>query len=251
MLKRSKIISVLGAFIFVISALAGTQSGYAATTPSSVEREAADKRARVEAPLNLAILIQDDSIARVGNEIPVTREFIRSLPAGSRVMIGYIRSGSLQVRAPFTEDLEKAGQALRIPIASESAAPYNPYVEVIEALRRFDNQGTNRNAILLVSDGLDTSHGFDISSAANTPDLLRAIREANKRNVAVYSFYTPTVGLTSRSNLAASFGQSSLNRLSNETGGRAFFQGLSAFVSFDPYFDGLRRALNEQYAAAH
>jgi hypothetical protein len=250
MLKRNKIISVLGAFILVISALAGAQRVDAAT-PSSVEKEKTDKRVRVEAPLNLAILIQDDVIARVGNEIPVTREFIRSLPAGSRVMIGYISNGSLRVREPFTEDLEKAGQALRIPIASESASPYNPYVEVIEALKRFDTQGNNRNAILLVSDGLDTSHGFDVSSAANTPDLLRAIREANKRNVAVYSFYTPTVGLTSHNSLAASFGQSSLNRLSNETGGRAFFQGLTAFVSFDSYFDGLRRALNEQYAAAH
>jgi hypothetical protein len=124
-------------------------------------------------------------------------------------------------------------------------------VEVIEALRRFDNQNNQRNAILLISDGLDTSHGFDVSSAANTPDLLRAIREANKRNVAVYSFYTPTVGLTSRSSLAASFGQSSLNRISNETGGEAFFQGLTAFVSFEPYFEGLRRALNDQYASAH
>jgi hypothetical protein len=251
MLKRSKIIWMLGAFIFVIAALGGTH-GNAATKASAlrVEKEA-DKRARVEVPLNLAILIQDDVIARVGNEIPVTREFIRSLPAGSRVMIGYIRSGSLQVREPFTEDLERAGKALRIPVASESVSPYNPYVEVIEALRRFDSQDKNRNVILLVSDGLDTSHGFDVSSAANTPDLLRAIREANKRGVAVYSFYTPTVGLTSRSNLAASFGQSSLNRLSNETGGRAFFQGLTAFVSFDSYFNGLRRALNEQYAAAH
>ena len=248
MLKRSKIISVLGAFIFVLASLAGAQ----AATPLSVERKAnVDKKVRVEAPLNLAILIQDDVIARVGNEIPATREFIRSLPAGSRVMIGYIRSGSLQVREPFTEDLESAGKALRIPIASESAAPYNPYVEVIEALRRFDNQNTQRNAILLISDGLDTSHGFDISSAANTPDLLRAIREANKRNVMVYSFYTPTVGLTSRSSLAASFGQSSLNRISNETGGEAFFQGLTAFVSFEPYFNGLRRALNDQYATAH
>jgi hypothetical protein len=247
MLKRSKIISVLGAVIFMMAALLGAQ----AATPLSVERKAVEKKVRVEAPLNLAILIQDDVIARVGNEIPVTREFINSLPAGSRVMVAYIRSGSLQVREPFTEDLERAGRSLRIPVASESVAPYNPYVEVIEALRRFDSQGGNRNAILLVSDGLDTSHGFDVSSAANTPDLLRAIREANKRNVSIYSFYTPTVGLTSRNSTAASFGQSSLNRLSNETGGRAFFQGLTAFVSFDPYFDGLRRALNEQYAAAH
>src|SRR5215203_6380299 len=58
-------------------------------------------------PLNIAVLIQDDLISQVGNELGVTRDFIRSLPQGSRVMVGYITSGSLQVRQPFTTDLEK------------------------------------------------------------------------------------------------------------------------------------------------
>src|SRR6266850_5864306 len=65
-------------------------------------------------PLNIAILIQDDLISMVGNELGVTREFIRSLPAGSRVMVGYITAGSLQVRQPFTTDLNRAAGSLRI-----------------------------------------------------------------------------------------------------------------------------------------
>jgi len=56
--------------------------------------------------------------------------------------------------------------------------------------------------------------------------------------------------LTSRSHLAASYGQSSLNRLADETGGKAFFQGITGFVTFDSYFDRLREALNRQYAKA-
>ena len=77
-----------------------------------------------------------------------------------------------------------------------------------------------------------------------------AIKEAQKHQVSIYSFYAPTVGLTSWNHRAISYGQSSLNRLSNETGGRAFFQGTD-FVTFDPYFDRLRQALNEQYARAY
>lgn len=252
MLKRNRIFSNCVAFIFVIAAALTGAQGLAAraASPSKADKGAREK-VRVQVPLNLAILIQDDVIAQVGNELPRTREFIGALPQGSRVMIGYIRSGSLEVRQPFTEDLTKAGKALRIPIASAMVAPYNPYVEVIEALRRFDGQSANRNAILLVSDGLDVSHGFDASSAAHTPDLERAIREAQRRNVAVYSFYSPTVGLTSYNSIAASYGQGSLDRLSDETGGRAFIHGTTGFVSFDPYFEGLRRTLNEQYAAAH
>ena len=83
---------------------------------------------------------------------------------------------------------------------------------------------SGQNAVLLISDGLDTSRGFDSSSAGRTMDLDRAIKHANSRNVAVYTFYAPSVGLTGRNRLAASYGQSSLNRLAEETGGRPFFR---------------------------
>ena len=211
-----------------------------------------DKQPRLQSiePLNLAVLIQDDLISQVSNELGVTRDFIRSLPEGSRVMVGYITAGSLQVRQSFTTDLDKAAKSLRIPRSSVSSAPYNPYVEVLEALKKFDSSWTNGNAILLVSDGLDTSRGFDSTAAGHTLDLDRAIGEANKRKVAVFSFYAPSVGLTSRSRLAASYGQSSLNRLGDETGGKAFFQGTNGFVTFDSYFNRLRETLNRQYATA-
>src|SRR5688500_1071853 len=80
--------------------------------PSVAASSESDKEARVIAPLNLAVLIQDDLISSVGNEIGVTKEFIRTLPKGSRVMVGYITSGALQVRQPFTTDLDQAARSL-------------------------------------------------------------------------------------------------------------------------------------------
>jgi hypothetical protein len=240
-----KVFSIFAAFILLVAVSLNVSAMSAAGAPD----KGADK-VRVEAPLNLAILVQDDLVSRVGTELEVTRDFIRSLPAGSRVMVAYIRAGSLQVRQAFTNDLEMAAKSLRVPVGSTAASPYNPYVEVIEALRKFEDGGQNRNALLLISDGLDTSRGFDIDSAGNTIDLLRSIKEAQKRNVAVYSFYAPSVGLTSWNQRAIGYGQSSLNRLSNETGGRAFFQGTS-FVTFDSYFERLRQTLNDQYAKAY
>ncbi len=241
-----RISAIFASLILVVAAVSVSAMPALAATDGGVKVAA---KTRVEAPLNLAVLVQDDLVARVGSELIVTRDFIRSLPAGSRVMVGYIRSGSLQVRQQFTDDLDMAARSLRSPIASTAVSPYNPYVEVIEALKKFESDGKNRNAILLISDGLDVSRGFDVSAAGNTLDLERAIREAQRRNVAIYSFYAPTVGLTSWNRTAISYGQSSLNRLSNETGGRAFFQG-SSFVTFDSYFDSLRETLNEQYARA-
>ena len=127
-------------------------------------------------PLNLAVLIQDDLIPQVGNELGVTKDFIRSLPEGSRVMVGYITTGTLQVREPFTTDLEKAAKSLRIPLAARGSSAFNPYVEVLEALKKFDSSWTNANAVLLISDGLDTSRGFDSTAAGHTIDIQRLTR---------------------------------------------------------------------------
>jgi hypothetical protein len=202
---------------------------------------------RVVAPIDVAILIQDDLIPRVANELDEIREFIRSLPKGSNVMVGYITAGTLQVRQPFTGDLEKAAGRLRITISRTSASAFNPYVEVVEGLRKFDPNPKNQNVALLISDGLDTSRGFDSGSVLQSIDLERAIREAKERNVAIYAFYAPSTGLTSQSRLASSWGQSSLNRLAEETGGKAFFQGTS-FVSFNSHFERLIRELNRPYS---
>ncbi|HEY3025151.1 MAG TPA: hypothetical protein VGJ55_03265 [Pyrinomonadaceae bacterium] len=242
-----KLFSVLTALVLAAGASVNL-TAYAKGAKSS-DNKAASEKARVQVPMNLAILIQDDLVSRVGNELGVTRDFIRTLPAGSQVMVGYITSGTLQVRQPFTSDLDKASRSLRIPIGSTSASAFNPYVEVVEALRKFES-GNGHNALLLISDGLDLSRGFDSTAAGHTLDIDRAIREANKRDVAIYSFYAPSVGLSGHNRLAASYGQSSLNRLSQETGGMAYFQGTTGFVTFDSYFDRLRRTLNEQYGRA-
>ena len=234
-------------------ALSATTAAFATGSTNAIptdKKHTTRKNALISEPLNLAVLIQDDLISQVSNELGVTREFIRSLPSGSRVMVGYITTGTLQVRQPFTSDLDKAARSLRVPRSSTSASAFNPYVEVIEALRSFDASWKGKNAVLLISDGLDTSRGFDVTSSAHTVDLERAIKKANESSVAVYAFYAPSVGLTSRSRLAASYGQNSLNRLADDTGGKAFFQGTTGFVTFDSYFEHLRQTLNEQYARA-
>jgi hypothetical protein len=162
-------------------------------------------------------------------------------------MVGYLRTGSLQVRQKFTTDLEKAASALRPPVGFASASPYNPYVEVIEALKRFEGVPLGRRAILLVSDGLDISRGVDSSSPTQSVDLQRAVNESQRRGVAVYGFYAPTLVAASNPSLISN-AQSSLLRLSDETGGSAFFQGTGAPVSFQPFIRELDTSLQKQAA---
>ena|SRR5436190_3962211 len=201
-------------------------------------------------PITLAVLIQDDLVSSASNEIKPLGEFIRHLPAGSRVMVAYVKSGALQVRQKFTPDLEKAARALRVPLGAASAAPFNPYVEVVEAINRFESQPTGRRSLLLISDGLDVSRGIDSSSPSQSIDLQRAINQAQRRSVAVYSFYEPSVALSQSNNqlLLVGNAQSSLERLSDETGGKAYFQGTNAPVSFDPFLQDLDVTLGKQLA---
>ena len=198
-------------------------------------------------PITLAVLIQEDLVPSVGNEIKDLAEFIRKLPKNSRVMVGYLRTGTLQVKQRFTADLDKAASALRPPIGSANSSPYNPYVEVIEALKRFESQPLGRRAILLVSDGLDISRGVDSSSPTQSVDLQRAVNESQRRGVAIYGFYAPTIVAASNPALVTN-AQSSLLRLSDETGGIAFFQGTGAPVSFAPFIRELDISLQKQAA---
>ena len=204
-------------------------------------------RGNTSSPITIAVLIQEDLVPSVGTEIKALAEFIRKLPKSSRVMVGYLRTGTLQVKQKFTNDLERAASALRPPAGFASVGPYNPYVEVIEALKKFESQPQGRRAILLVSDGLDISRGVDSSSPTQSVDLQRAINESQRRGVAIYGFYAPTLVAASNPALVSN-AQSSLLRLSNETGGLAFFQGTGAPVSFDPFIRELDVSLQKQAA---
>lgn len=222
------------------------------TEDGEAQRMLSIRSAYTSSPMSIAILLQDDLVSSVSLEVKGLREFISKLPKGTRVMIGYIRTGSLEVRQKFTTDLDKAAAALRPPMGLASAAPYNPYVEVLEGLSRFDSQPAGRRSMLIVSDGLDTSRGVESSNPGESLDLQRAINQAQRRSVAVYSFYAPGVALAASGNsILSGNGQSSLERLSAETGGKAFFQGTSAPVSFNPFLTELSDRLERQIALTY
>ena len=114
------------AMLTLTLALAATAATFAAGSTTVIPTNTVNtdrKNIQVSEPLNLGVLVQDDLISQVGNELGVTRDFIRSLPSGSRVMVGYITTGTLQVRQPFTADLDKAARSLRMPRSSTSASP--------------------------------------------------------------------------------------------------------------------------------
>jgi len=208
-------------------------------------------RSVVEAPLALCILVQDDLTSSFNLQIKDLKKFIRTLPRGSRVMVAYLRGGTLQIRQRFTDDLEAAAESLRIVASSSTVSPRNPYDSLIDALNRFDALPAGRRAVLLVSDGLDVTQGLSNSTPSQSLDLERAINRAQRRSVSVYSFYNPAVMTDGGDQRLILNGQGSLAKLSDETGGRAFFQGSIAPISFEPFFRDLTLLLNRQFLLSY
>ena len=227
------------------------QAGRLSVEEAKDDQEVLSIRSVSNQPLALAVLIQDDLSSDVNLNLDDIRRFIRQLPEDSRVMVAYLRGGSLQVRQSFTRDLEKAAKAVRIISGSPTSAPRSPFESVKSALRRFDGLPNGRRAVLMISDGLDVSGGISSSSPGLNPELDRAVLEAQKRGVAVYAIYSPATYTRGGNSRLILNGQSSLKKFADETGGRAFFSGFGAPISFKPFFLTLDRSLNRQFALTY
>ncbi|MEQ1924387.1 MAG: hypothetical protein ABL952_17965, partial [Pyrinomonadaceae bacterium] len=157
-----------------------------------IEQQILSIRSVGESPMAIALLIQEDLSSNFNLQIHDIQDFIRRLPKGTRVMVAYSRAGSLDIRQRFTDDLEKAAKALRIVSGSSLFGPRSPFDGVSDIIGRFDGVPTGRRALLLFSDGLDTSQGTNLASISQSFELDQAILKAQRKSVPVYSFYSPT-----------------------------------------------------------
>ncbi|MDH3528513.1 MAG: hypothetical protein OEQ28_03020, partial [Acidobacteriota bacterium] len=78
------------------------QAGRLSVEEAKDDQEVLSIRSVSNQPLALAVLIQDDLSSDVNLNLDDIRRFIRQLPEDSRVMVAYLRGGSLQVRQSFT-----------------------------------------------------------------------------------------------------------------------------------------------------
>lgn len=206
-------------------------------------------RSVLNTSLSLAVLLQEDLTSDVNLQLADVRDFIRRLPRGSRVMVAYIRGGTLQMKQRFTDDLEKAAKAVQIIGAPASAN--GPYEGVSEATKYFEALPAGRRAILLVSDGVDASRGTNQLDVVSPPELDQAALKAQRGSIAVYSIYSPTRLTANGNGNLAGLGQSALAKLSDETGGQSFYTGTIAPVSFLPFLKDVDILLGRQFALTY
>ena len=188
----------------------------------------------------------DDSTrsSSLGVQLPELKTFLESLPATTQVAVGYMRNGTFALAQAFTPDHQKAADSLRLPeaIPGENGSPYFALSDLVNHWP--SKQATGRRAVLMLTDGVDPYYGTAIM---DDPYVDAAARDALKAGVMVYSIYLRGAGLYGRSLWATNFAQSRLDRVSQETGGYAYFQDFTDPVAISPFLSDFRDRLDNQY----
>lgn len=197
------------------------------------------------ADMQLFILMDDSTrTTSLGLQLPELKSFIESLPASTEVGVGYMNHGTFGMVQTFTADHQRAAKALRLPTAipGENGSPYFALSDL--AKHWPSKQLTGRRVVLMLTDGIDRYYS---QSDLDDPYVNASIHDALKEGVMVYSIYLRGAGLYGRSGWVTNFAQSRLIEVSDQTGGTAYFQGLSDPVNISPFLKDLRERLDNQY----
>lgn len=194
-----------------------------------------------KASLQLAILI-DDAIAptEIGNQLNDVREFIKSQPNTTSVGVFYASNGTIQAASQFSTEHAAVAKSLRMPIGNGGAFT-STYLSLMDLFKRWPVTGARRE-VLVIADGIDRFRGDPFS-----PDVDSTIARAETAGIMVHTLYAQGTGRVFRNTFRVSWGQSNLGKMADETGGEAFFQGLSTPISFSPFLKQLDMVLKNQY----
>lgn len=197
------------------------------------------------ADTQLFVFLDDSSrSASLGVQIPELKRFLKSLPAGTQVAVGYMRNGTFSLDQAFTTDHAKAARAVRLPSAlpGENGSPYFALEDLVK--RWPSNAPAGRRAVLMLTDGVDR---YFTSTIMDDPYVEAATRNAVKQGVMVYSIYLRGAGLYGRGPWLTTVAQSRLIQVSQNTGGFAYFQAMTDPVTISPFLSNLQERLQNQY----
>lgn len=197
------------------------------------------------AGLDLAILVDDSLDTSLGSQLRDLTQFLRDLPATTRVGVFYSSHGTTSLRQDFTADHELAVKALRLPSGSINDGS-SIYLSIADLLKRWP-KSDNRAAVLLISDGIDIFRGVSLSEPYQDIDLQAAIDQAQRNGIIVFTLFANGAARYRSNFYLISNGQSCLQRMAAETGGEAYFQGSQTPVAFLPFLEKAANRFERQY----
>ncbi|MFZ1205453.1 MAG: hypothetical protein WAN97_14145 [Candidatus Acidiferrales bacterium] len=197
--------------------------------------------------LDLFVLIDDASNPVVGSQFDDLRSFINAQPPNTKVGVGYMRNGTVQIAQDLTSNHDQAAKALRLPMAS-SGAYGSPYLSVIDLMKRWPDD-SKRREVLMVTDGIDRFRFAQRYRGLRTlsPDVDSASRVAQRTGTKINSIFTRGVGSLGNNYWEITNGQNGMAKLAEETGGQSFYLGTQNPVSFKPYLDDLQKGFDNKY----
>ena len=195
------------------------------------------------AALELFILLDDGSNITLGTQLDDIRKFIMAQPDTTIIGVGYMQNGVAEVVQNPTSDHALAAKALRLPLGRRGANG-SPYFSLTDLMRRWPETRARR-AVIMATDGIDPFYG---TGDLQDPYLDEAIDKALRTGITVSAIYTPGAGHYGHSYWQTYWAQIYLSKLSDETGGEAYYVGFTGPpVSFTPFLDDVRKRLTQQY----
>lgn len=226
-------------------------NGNAPITPSTLTLQVNGHNTPIEsvepvAPQNaeLAILIDDGLRGSVGLQLNDIADFIKSLPTGVSVLVGYMENGTVRSSSGFTTNHLATSRELRMPFASPGASA-SPYFCLSDFVKRWPSQQRAARFVLMITNGVDPYNGSTSILNQDSPYVQAAQEDAQRAGVAVYAMYYGDAGM--RGARGSFSGQSYLQQVAEATGGESLYNGTMQPISFAPYLKEFRRRLQESY----
>jgi hypothetical protein len=196
------------------------------------------------AGLELVILIDSGARTSLGRQLGDLAKFIQSLPPTTEVGIAYMMNGRSVFEQPFTADKARAVTGLHLPAGSAGSSA-SPYFCLSDLAKNWPSRNPdNRREVIAITDGIDP---YEVRFDPSDPYVRTAIRDSIRAGVIVNALYWENRGFASRVGWAAAGGQNLLNLVTENTGGKLYYQGLGNPVSFAPFLEEISKRLNNQY----
>ena len=197
------------------------------------------------------VLLIDDGLSptTIGKELDNLRSFVRSLPAGVQITVGYMHNNKVSA-FPLTADHELAASKLHPP-QGMAGLDSNPYVSISFLVKNWaglaapppsttpatSSPGKAR-LVLMLTDGVDPSY----DGVQDSPFVNAAIEDAQRAGVSINELYYSNSG---RKN-----GLTYLSQITQATGGTSFWDGSSGNpMSTAPFLQQFQRSIAQTYIA--
>ena len=196
-----------------------------------------------DGPMQLLLMIDDSARSSFDTEINTIKQFINSLPGNTEIGVGYMRNGMTQMTQKFTKDHADVANSIRVAFGP-GGADVSPYDSLSDAVKNWPEPGAQRKEVIMISSGIE---GLGGGFTPDNPYVNKAIVDAQRAGIVVYTIYSPSVGHWGHSYWRNTWGQNFLSQLSDQTGGESYYIGFGSPVSFQPFLDQIREQMRNQY----